>query len=805
MRVALSSGLAAAPIHTLQAQSQDAQAPASVASAVQEIVVTATRRAAGIETVPYNISAVSGDDLLRTGTQDIGQLAKQVPGFDMADRGRASLAGEIPIIRGMNTSNTDRNELVFEQAPVGTYLGDSPMIGYFPIEDVQRIEILRGPQGTLYGAGALGGAIRFIPNSPRLNAWEAGVDVSGSTVDHSSSMGYTYSGLLNAPLGSIAAIRLSARREHDPGFIDQYGIQKRQGDPAASPVILANPADVANSPAVYYSKKDVNYADVSSGRVSVLIQPMDPLKLELAVNVAHVRGGGSPIDTPDFAGGPWPLDPRITLPSGGRYENISPVLGEFTRTSSLSSIDASYDMGFATLSSTSTYYNTHARSIHDGNDLILNLPAGYRSYYTGNPVNPRFIATLDSPDANRAFTQELRLVSNGHHLFDYTVGLFHQLESHSVGVSIYEPGTAEQAAASGGLPVNTSPLGATYVNNAPGSFEEDALFGEVTWNATNRFQLTGGGRVFHQRFTQTQAYTIYLFDTSDASGTSSSFSDHIFKVNASYEYLHDQRVYATFSQGFRRGGANAFQTQGVLGEPAAILTYQPDKANNVELGLKGVLESGIRYTADVFHVDWDHPQLGTFTSVNSWPVVVNAPKARTQGAEFELHTPLFTKQLNLTLGYAYVDAKLTQNFCIPNGDGTGGVLPCGLSGTAGDRLPGSPKNSAVATLSYTQPLPDGSFLDLTLNANYKGSVLTLLSNNPYNVNPAYTLFNASATYHWNQWSVGLVGNNLFDRRVIYAGPLHPNSELMGTLSNTYSVGQPRTIAVRLGYHFAPGL
>ena len=179
-RAAISSGLAIVPMHYAGAQeAASPTAPDTVQTTIQEIIVTAQRRETSIEQIPYNISAIGGDELTRTGTTDLRQLATEVPGFDMLDRGGQFEGSTVPIIRGLNASSTVRPGLMFEQSPVATYIGNSPVEGFFPIDDLQRVEILRGPQGTLYGAGALGGAIRLLPNDPILGTWAANLSGSG--------------------------------------------------------------------------------------------------------------------------------------------------------------------------------------------------------------------------------------------------------------------------------------------------------------------------------------------------------------------------------------------------------------------------------------------------------------------------------------------------------------------------------------------------------------------------------------------------------------------------------------------------
>src|SRR5919108_5760512 len=194
------------------------------APALQEVVVTATRREQALEAVPYNISVVTPEQIAASGASDIASLATQVPGLSMYDYGARFAGAVAPIIRGINaTGSPARGFRTFEQDPVGTYVGNSPIEGYFQLDDLKRIEVLRGPQGTLYGAGALGGALRLIPNSPERGKLAGSIEASGSRPAHSDGTGYSVKGMLNVPLGEVVAFRAAARYDREPGWINVFG------------------------------------------------------------------------------------------------------------------------------------------------------------------------------------------------------------------------------------------------------------------------------------------------------------------------------------------------------------------------------------------------------------------------------------------------------------------------------------------------------------------------------------------------------------------------------------------------------
>lgn len=808
VKIALTGGLAIFAGREVVAQTLPAPS-ANPSSGLQEVVVTASRRETTVEEIPYNISVVSGDALNREGVNNLSDLSNQVAGFDYEDRGPRFAGSTVPIIRGLNASNTERPGLVVEQMPVAIYDGNSPTVGFLPVMDINRVEVLRGPQGTLYGAGSLGGAIRLIPNSPILNEWSGTVEASAGDTAHSSDANYYGFAIVNAPLGPIAALRLVGRYEHQAGFIDQSGIMARQTNNMITGIpVLADPSDVANSPAVYYSKKDVNYDDISAGRASFLLQPSDALRFELVYNSSYVQGINSPQDDPTYGGGPAPWDPRITLPATGDYQIDNSTLAPYYRHTNMESLDASYDAGFATVSSTTAYGETSAVTGQDDAVQIFGLPNTYLPYYTGNPINPRFVGTDNYSDTEHRFTEELRLVSKAGKYFDYVVGAFYEHDTRKLLWNIYEPGTTAQSIASGGLYVNTGPEGETFYEQAPQEFNEGALFGELTWHISKRWQVTGGGRFFHDTLTQDQDFHSYIIDQSGGNNSSNSTNDHIFKLNTSYEFVDQHRVYATFSQGFRRGGVNAFPLSGYYQESSAILNYKPDTDNNYEIGVKGAFEGGLRYSADVFYITWKDPQIGLSTP-NTWPVAVNGKSAVSKGVELELNTPVVVRDLNLMLAYTYTDARLTQSFCLPGGNGTGipgpnGFFPCGIQGLNGERLPGTPDDDLSATLTYKQGLGTGQRLTYTISEDYRGSIINSVGSVSNNAIPpitlgGYALLNASITANMtDHLRIGLFGANLLDRRAVLGSPQRV-VPFLGDLANIYSINRPREVSLRAAY------
>jgi outer membrane receptor protein involved in Fe transport len=790
-----------------------ADATAGPSDTLEEVIVTADRRNQTLEDVPYNLTVVSADDIARAGVRDIASLTYQVPGLSVYDFGARFAAATSPVIRGVNADGAPIGVRMAEQSPVGTYIGNSPINGsYFQLDDVERIEVLRGPQGTLYGAGSLGGALRIIPNAPQLDTWAGSIQASGGVLEHSAHESYGATAMLNIPIGDTLALRVAGKYQYDPGFINASGILERTGSSVSGIPVLADPSEPVTSPGIYVDKPDWNHQETFTGRASLLWKPVEGLTATLAELYAKVTGDGGPQVNSTFPGGTYPIDPRITFPSGGNYQTFSAIDQPFSRHSTLTSLDLSYDVGFATLSSTSSYYTTVGSTVTDdtyGQELYtFSFP-----YYSGTPTNPRFVSPFEFDDSEHTFTQEVRLVSTtgADKRFDYVVGLFY--ESQNVGSvwDISAPGSPEYSAAEGctapytagaSFPnclVITGPHDITYSGVNQQHFEDKSVFGELTWHFVEHGQLTVGGRHFDQQFSDGEANLVYTFDTIlPAIPRHSPATHNTWKVNPSYEYTPGQHVYALWSQGFRRGGASGVPLAGPFQESPALATYKPDSTNNYEAGLKGHFANGTSYTVDVFDIQWVNPQIAGITYAGNY-AVWNGNRAESKGFEFDLSGPLFLPGLTYLIGGAYSDAKLTENYSLPAGNGAGQVVPGLITGTAGSQLPGSPKRSAAATVTYATKLTAGYGFAVSLNGTYKGPAPfeILIPGTTPSESSSVELVNFSASLTHQGWNLGAYATNLLDKRAL----LVPASGPTGNLFNNSTINRPREIGLRIGYSF----
>jgi len=797
-----------------QAPPAAAQPQDQAAGVLQEVTVTATRRTQTLEAVPYSMSVVSAEKLAESGVTDLASLASDVPGLSMYQYGARFTEATVPIIRGINaTGEPTRGFRAFEQAPVGTYIGNSPVDGYFELDDLKQVEVLRGPQGTLYGAGTLAGALRLIPNSPELNTWAGQIEASGGKLAHSDGTPYAVRGVVNIPLGDVLAFRASAKYDYQPGFVNTYGLFARSNNGLSGIPLLANPAEPVTSPAVYQDKADWNFQKTFTGRASLLWKPADAFSAEFAILHSNVQGDGGPQVNPDFPGGVSPLDPATTLPAGGPYREFSQIDQPWSRYTNLASADLTWDVGFATLSSTSSYYTTSGSVLQDNTYSLGGLASGgYLPYYAGVPTNPRFVYDQQFSDFAHTFTEEVRLVSKSgpDKMFDYVLGVFYENQTSAGAWTIAVPGTPEYQAAQGCLPncywnVGTAPGDVTFQQIDTQRFQDKSVFGELTWHFLPKGQVTVGARHFSQEFTDAQSYDDYNFPTFlPATPHESPASKTVGKVNPSYEYADDQYVYAAWSQGFRRGGANSVPLVGPFAESPLLSTYQPDSTNNYEAGLKGRFSNGLSYTFALFDIKWDKPQISSSLPSGNL-AVYNANTAESKGFEFESSGPLFVPNLVYTVSYAYADAHLTSDFSLPANDGsqTGNIVPGLIHGSSGQQMPGSPKSSASVALHYDMAVASDYDLALAANAVYRSAVPMQLTPSlgvtSVQYSSSYEMVNVNATLNHKPWRTTVYVTNLFDRENILVPPTQFNE--LGNLTNDYLVSIPREVGLRVAYTF----
>ena len=790
------------------------------AQVLEEVMVTATRRSASVQDVPYNISAISGSSIESQGISDISDLIKGIPGVSGPDLGsRAGINNSI-VMRGINTSDAGQNTVSgnISAAPVSTYLNDTPMFTNLKLLDIQRVEVLRGPQGTLYGSGAMGGTLRFITTRPALEENSAKLQGGLSDTNGSSDPNTELEFIGNMALGDRVALRLAISHDKQEGVVDSTNLVVT--DASGAPV-LADPDDV-DSGLVYRTQDDVDEGELFAAKFSALWQMGD--ETEAVVNWLHQdeswdHGTTSYIGDDASLGG-----------GADSWEDSSRQLDNVERTVDVVSLELMHEFGFASFTSATSFTKDDSEPDRDTSDFYVNLDVTQDLYFGF----PRILVKDNSEEERESFTQEFRLVSNTDGPFDWVVGAYYNKEDHDYSNRNQMFGLGEwmdDPDAQGGLGAELPPnfttigdfveyyLGATrpssnddevYTLDTSSEFEEIALYGEFTWHATEAWQLTVGARGFRQELDRDLRQTLPLcgafcsddYDPVNYTGnplgltearSESDFNDSIFKFNTSYDLSEDSMVYLTLSEGSCRGGANALPTAGVFYDPDFPLEYQPDKLLNHEVGIKGVLwDSRMSYTLAAYRIDWEDVQVEAYT-VGGFKGVTNAEDAQSTGVELELQASL-TENLNASLGYSHVKAEITKD-----------VIAGGSAINDGDRLPYVPEDQFSLSLDYTLPFDNGYQLMLHGDGNYRSDFTTQLNDqqalNNYMKLDGYTLWNAAATFGNDKWSAQAFVRNITDEEglssvfVLAANGGGPAAEF----GRRGFVNRPRTIGLRFTY------
>jgi outer membrane receptor protein involved in Fe transport len=807
------------------------------AGSLDEVVVTATRREQNILDVPYSISAISGDTLEESHVKSLSDLSHLIAGLSFVDQGPTSRS--FFVLRGINADSTSESPILGSAGtvpPVSTYVGETPLFLSLHIDDLDRVEVLRGPQGTLYGSGSLAGTIRLIPRQPDPGGFAAKVEADAGNLAVGHQWNNSYDGMLNLPLGDVSALRITAGREHYAGFIDEpYVVKLGPANTAVnSPVgipVSGNPANPLFGPEVFSAVNDANVADVWQTRLAYLYKPDENLSVLVTYYHQDDRTQGVQAVSPYFKGGSVdypasqnPFDSAtypvsfptggVVFPANGTYVANDGVLPTNHRKADLGSVDLSWSVGFATFSSSTSYYQDKGSDVSDGSPFIAKTPGIYG-------FMPRVVDYEEDFDTQKGFVEELRLVSvAGPHPVDYVVGFFLQHLQGNNGQQQWLPGQTFFGNLAGVPGADQAQGDVNYIVANTTDFLDRALFGELTWHVTDAWQVTGGARFFKQDFS-TVSYSALpycgsfcgtgILGVTDVTG-GYAVNSHIAKLDTSYKLSDALNVYADYSEGFRRGGANAIPLSGPFEVSSALLVYKPDKTKNYELGAKGTLLGNVHYTADVFFIDWNNFQLDTSSYYGGYPLAANGDKARSKGVELSLDGKLGT-HFSYTLGYTYTVAQVAANFSILDrlDDGTNNEAAI-VAAQKGDPLPNAPKNSATLALDYGHvavPFSPDWILRYHLDGNYRSATYSrLLSTIPGAPAPfligGFSIWNGSVDLmNTHGLSMSLYGQNLFNVLGITGGldPGEAGPPPTNARAAHYYIGRPRTIGLRVGYKF----
>ena len=766
-------------------------APNLKAQELEEIIVTATKRDQSITDVPYNISVLTGELIDQLGVSEPQNFLRAIPGLSTFNEGsRVGGNNNNYQMRGLNVNNAaneDDNPML-QQPTVTTYLGEVPM--YFPMKlfDLNRVEVLRGPQGTLYGAGSVGGTIRFIPNKPSYEEETIDLQAQMSSTSHSSDSNYDFNVTANIPMSDTLAFRGTFGHQKLGGFIDAVGLVKQEGTPRdTGAVVLADPTDILGSPAAVGTPiDDYNKSTHTYLRASFYSNPSDTLEIGLNINYQEIESDGRNEHNPDYGSKENYLDYTAhTDPSDGEVTMID--------------LDIQKDLGFARLTSSTAISDFESFSVSDSSGFLrVNLP----QYYFGNP---RVFAPLDRTQKTDIFSQEIRLASQSDGKINWIGGLFYL--KRDLDFYMWQPllGVNDFTNAYFG----TTGVDFTDVLAYGGQqqeFTDFSIFGEVSYQINDQWQVTAGFRRYDNETTgeagiplpyASRTFEFYYYGTATddfllggMNPTNSEDDGTIIKLNTSYDVNDNTMIFATYAEGFRASGANQLPEFDPWGtDYREFLTFNPDELLNIEFGIKGVLNDRFTYTFTRFDTEWEEFQ-ATLTSLFGISFVDNVPGAESKGFEFDIYGDL-TDNFTLNFGYSHADATITEAFTYSR------ATDRDIS--AGARLPGSAKNEMFVSGTYQLPsTSSGADVAINVNAAYKGDVLSNFeeSNDNFMVMESFTTWNARVTWSKDKYSISLFGNNLSDE---LGQSLYGSAGQFGERDMHRGLIRPRTIGIGFNY------
>ena len=752
-----------------------------------EIIVTATRRASTVQDVPFSINAQSEADIQRSGATTIEDLSRNVAGLTVQNLG----PGQSQVaVRGVSSGQIVRDQPGVKEQ-VGIYLDESvislslvtPDIDLF---DLNRVETLRGPQGTLFGSGSVGGTIRYITNQPRTDRVEGIVEGNINLVDGDDFGGHL-KGAVNLPLGETLAVRVVGYHTQYGGFIDAL----REGGGR---------------------DEDVNDGHRTGGRIALTFQPTPDIRITPRLLYQEVKANGfNRQEAYNLYANPF----NTTRPSVTFREREQFLLLDerFKDETFIADLVGSVDLGGVELTSVTSYIDRDILVSRDASALTgsVSVDLGFPAAGVLIPSNLRDTTTLET------FTQELRLASTGDGPFQWVIGGFYSDVERVYAQSLPTPGydlftdqvlgAGTAAATRNGFNIVDSPFNSFL----PYDMEQKAVFGEASYEI-GRLTATAGLRYYDFEEVRDIRFGGLFADPTNNVGETTSSDGLNPRFLLSYEATDRITVNAQAAKGFRLGGVNdPLNLPLCTAEDRATFepfegAFEDETLWNYELGVKSQF-GRVTFNAAAFYTEIDDLQVTLDAGTCSSRIVFNVPNAHTQGLEFELSAEP-VPNLDLSVSGSIIEAEFDSTLT-SGGNVIGGIRE-------GNRLPSVPKFQISASASYgvdldsngTQARFSASFQHVgsryTQPGDQENNPRTFVHGLPFGGQPAgssttldlklpdYQLVNLSAGISFpDQLEVIAYVNNLFDENPI----LSFDRERGGRARLGFQIGQPRTFGV----------
>jgi outer membrane receptor protein involved in Fe transport len=718
---------------------------------LDEIVVTANKlNAQKVLDIPTSIQAISGDALQAAGVSGIMGIAGEIPGLSIQDLGPGD---KKYVIRGINSTGDSTTGVYYGEAVIsGTNSDDG---GGFESDirlyDMDHVEVLRGPQGTLYGASSMSGTIRFIPKAPDLNNLGGYLTMEGSETAQASG-NYNINGEVNLPIiDGVLALRMVGWKLYDSGYINQ--IRVGTGVTGLSNISTTSTPNYQTEPvhALGYLK-GVNDDDVGGGRAILRYQPTDKLTIDTTYSAQTETSGGSsrytPAGTAAFSGG------TLQPVQGCDLCNTDVTQSPWSDDLVVFGATVNYDTGAGIVTGTANQYNRTTDFTFDSTPILV-------SY--GIPVP----AETFEPREREVTSSELRYASAFDSPVNFVAGVYREHEHQVLNVDVIA--TNGLGLPTGAFCNNNSCDALTYPGTGTTFFGRTderwttsyAGFGEATWKMTDAWTAVAGIRYFTESLegVQTQTHPFGGFPPGPTlvplPDPNETFNKVTWKANLSYKFSDSLLGYGTVSTGFRSGGLNA------ISEPFEPIpaAYSPDSLINFELGAKGRLFDGLfDYQADVYFIRWSNIQVQETTPDGAFVYQGNAGEAKVKGVEFEF-TAHPIQYLSASFAGSYQDAYLAQGATAAQYN----LNP--TLGQTGDAIPNVPKYQLNLGLNYRRPIVNDWEGMVATDVTYRDAVDSYFSSNSFNLPLApYTLVGLRVGAIEGPWSVTAFARNLTNKR-----------------------------------------
>jgi len=758
--VILGLGIAAAAT----AQESPPAGSSSSLATLQDIVVTAEKRSESLQRVPLSIVAYDANTLAETGVEDFSSLAARIPGVTLNSAGPGQSSYSIRGIASVG-GNSPTTGLYIDDTPILPSGGDGATASIDPdLFDLARVEVLRGPQGTLYGASSMGGTVRFITNQPNLTAEEGAVKAEGSYTDHGSGNA-RLDAMYNVPLiDDRVALRVVGTYKNFSGFIDRdVGVWAPNPNvPAGFPAYPVSP----DHPTQII--RNVNSEELYSVRALLKIAVTDAFTITPSIWLQDLQMGGAPnFDIPEGDS----TGPLVQA----RPFNLSEAYSDHFE---LSNLTMSYDLGWGNLLSTTSYMGRRENTPDDETEALEDLiPQG------------KFIPNVYSPIVTtRELTEEMRIAFDpaGSAWSGVTGAYFNNADRHYY-VNYLTPNYAQfqNSYTSGALLSGVTLNDLNYSQHGDYAPKQSALFTEINYAIDPKWKATAGVRWYDLEYTAIRYEDGWSNGGPTLSAGAAKNTGFDPKAELSYQATERQLYYASASKGVRPGGVNTSNlAQKGCGQDYG--PYQPDSLWNYELGGKTRwLDGALTVNAALYYIKWSDVQQGE-TLPCSYQITENAGGAVVHGGELEIDS-IVARHLQLSGGVGYTKAVLDAD--APN-----------LGGLKGQQLENVPLWNANASAKYLFTPMSGYDAFLRADGQYVGeSYPDFDRTDPATFQRAYALMDLRSGLIHDAWEADLYMTNVFDKQAALSEFLSDNYS--ATTRVRMFTNQPRTTGLSLRWKF----